>query len=285
MTREATRPGAEFKMAAAGPACSLAIGGLFALLWFFSPDGLEPITAMASWLSYINVALAIFNLIPGFPLDGGRVFRSLIWRFSGNYRGSTRVATLVGRSIGYLFILGGILIILFRPAGLNWFSGLWLAFIGWFLENAASASYHQVRQTATLQGLKVSQVMNSNYPVVPPDITISQLVQEYVFLSGQRFFLVASQGRMEGILTLENIKSVARENWQVKPVEEIMTPVDRLVTVSPDQDTYSALEQMGESGTSHLLVVNEGRIIGIVVRENLLNLLRTRSELGYNVDQ
>ena len=145
MTREATHPGAEFKMAAAGPACSLVIGSLFGLLWFFIPGMTGAIAIMIQWLAIMNLALAGFNLIPGFPLDGGRVFRSLLWRFTGNYMRSTQIATQVGQGIGYLFILGGILIVFLHPFGLDWFSGLWLAFIGWFLRNAALASYRQAQ--------------------------------------------------------------------------------------------------------------------------------------------
>ena len=144
MTREATRSGAELKMAAAGPICSLVIGGLFGLLWLIMPNVTEPIAIMILWLAVMNGVLAAFNLIPGFPLDGGRVFRSLLWRFTGDYSRSTRIATRVGQGIGYLFILGGISIIFLHPFGLSWFDGIWIAFIGWFLESAAAASYRQI---------------------------------------------------------------------------------------------------------------------------------------------
>lgn len=146
MTKEATRPGAELKMAAAGPICSLVISGLFGLLWFFTQGRVEPlatIATIASFLAVMNGLLVAFNLIPGFPLDGGRIFRSLLWHFTGNYIRSSRIATRVGQGIGYLFVLGGISIIFLRPFGLSWFDGIWLAFIGWFLESAASASYRQ----------------------------------------------------------------------------------------------------------------------------------------------
>ena len=145
MTKEASKAKAELLMAGAGPACSLVLGGFFGLLWLFTQGVVEPLAAMALWLAYVNLMLAVFNLIPGFPLDGGRVFRSLLWRVTGNYRRSTQVATRVGQGVGYLFILGGILIVFLRPFGLNWFSGLWLVFIGWFLETAASVSYRQVQ--------------------------------------------------------------------------------------------------------------------------------------------
>ncbi len=277
MTKEAARPGAEFKMAAAGPACSLVIGGLFALLWLFTRGTIEPIAAMAYWLAYINVALAVFNLIPGFPLDGGRVFRSILWQLSGNYKRSTRIATRVGQGVGYLFILGGILIMFVLR---DWLSGLWLAFIGWFLENAASASYRQAQWREALYGFTVSQAMTSDCPVVPPSTTVDQLVQEHILTSGHHSFLVADEGRLMGILTLHNIKTVSQQNWGVTQVKEVMTPVDRLKIAHPDQDALSILEQMDEASINQMPVVSESRVIGLIARDNLIRFLHIRSRLG-----
>ncbi len=173
MTKEATRPGAELKMAVAGPICSLVIGGLFGLLWLFIPEVTEPIASTILWLAVINGVLAAFNLIPGFPLDGGRVFRSLLWRFTGDYSRSTRIATRVGQGVGYSFILGGILIISLHPFGLTWFDGIWIAFIGGFLGSAASASYRQIRWQEALHGFTASEVTPPDSPTVPPDIEVS----------------------------------------------------------------------------------------------------------------
>jgi len=280
MTREARSAGAELKMAAAGPACSLVIAGLFYLVSLFTQNTIVPVAAMAFQLAYINVALAAFNLIPGFPLDGGRVFRSILWKVTGNYKRSTRIATRVGQSTGYLFILGGILIAFLQPFGLGWFSGLWLAFIGWFLGNAASASYRQAQWRGALQGFTASQVMTSDYPVVPLSITVSQLVQGYIFTSGRGYFLVADEDGVRGILTLNNIKSVPQPNWGVTQVKEIMTPVDKLKIAYPDQNALSILEQMDESSINQMPVVSGGGVIGLITRDNLVRLLRTRSELG-----
>ena len=280
MTREARSAGAELKMAVAGPACSLAIAGLFYSVWFFTRNAIVPVTAMAFQLAYINVALAAFNLIPGFPLDGGRVFRSILWQVTGNYERSTRIATWVGQGTGYLFIIGGILVVFLQPFGLDWFSGLWLAFIGWFLENAASVSYRQAQWRGALQGLTASQVMTSDYPVIPLSITVSQLVQGYIFTSGHGCFLVADEGGVRGILTLPNIKSVSQPNWGVTQVKEIMTPFDKLKIAHPDQDALSILEQMDESNINQMPVVSEGRVIGLITRDNLIRLLYTRSQLG-----
>ena len=172
MTKEATHPGAELKMAAAGPICSLVIGGSFGLLWLLTPNMPQPIAIMILWLAIMNGVLAAFNLIPGFPLDGGRVFRSLLWRFTNNYSYSTRIATRVGQGIGCLFILSGISIIFLHPFGLSWFDGIWIVFIGWFLEGAASASYRQIRWQKVPQVFATSQVATSDCPVVPRDTTV-----------------------------------------------------------------------------------------------------------------
>ena len=173
MTREVTRPGAELKMAAAGPICSLAIGGLFGLLWLFIPNIAAPIATMILWLAIVNGALAAFNLIPGFPLDGGRVFRSLLWRFTDNYSRSTQIATRVGQAVGYSFILGGISIIFLRPFGFSLLDGVWIVFVGWFLENAASASYRQLRWDEAVRSFITSQTTTTDHPVIPPDTTAS----------------------------------------------------------------------------------------------------------------
>lgn len=276
ITREAPKASAELVMAAAGPASSLVIGGLFGLLWLFTQNTIVPIAAMAGWLAIVNVLLAAFNMIPGFPLDGGRVFRSLLWRFSGNYRRSTRIATQVGRSVGYLFILGGISVMFLLH---DWIGGLWLAFIGWFLENAASASYRQVQWREELRGLTARQVMTSDYPVVPPQATVTQLVQG-IFASGRHFFLVADDGKLKGILTLPNIKSVSQQNWDTTQVKEIMTPGDKLVVAHPDQEALSILEQMVENDINEMPVVTEGRVIGLITRDSLLRFIRIRSESG-----
>ncbi|MFC2034407.1 site-2 protease family protein [Chloroflexota bacterium] len=171
MSEEVTNYNAELKMAVAGPACSLVIGGLFGLLWFFFHGIIvESVTIMILWLAIMNTALAVFNLIPGFPLDGGRVLRSLLWRFSGNYNRSTRIAARIGQGVGYLFILAGILIIFLHPFDLSWFDGIWLAFIGWFITSAASASYREVLWQEALRRT-ASQVTIPESSVTSPDIT------------------------------------------------------------------------------------------------------------------
>lgn len=277
MTKEATRAGAEFKMAAAGPACSLAIGGVFALVWFLTQDIIEPLSAMAFYLAQINVVLAVFNLIPGFPLDGGRVFRSLMWRFSGNYQRSTRIATRVGQGVAYSFILGGILMMFLLH---EWLGGIWIVLIGWFLQNAASASYRQTRWRQALRGLTASQIMTSDYTEVPPNLTLAELVKGFVLPRGHSFFIVTGEGGVKGILALPNIKSVPQSSWDTTQLEKIMLPLGQLKVARPEQDALSIVEEMDENELNQMPVVSEGRIIGLITRDNLIRFLRARSELG-----
>jgi Zn-dependent protease len=275
ITREPKKASTELAMSAAGPACSLVIGGLFGLVWLFTQSTAEPVAAMAFWLAETNGLLAVFNLIPGFPLDGGRVFRSVLWRFTGNYRRSTQIATQTGRAVGYLFILGGIaLVFLLRDL----FSGLWLAFVGWFLENAASASYRQSQWREGLSGLTAAQVMTTDFAVIAPDVTVVEVIQEHILAGGRRFFVVADQGKLNGVLTLHDIKSVPQQNWGTTRVREVMTAVDKLKVASPDQEVLTVLEEMVENDINQVPVVAEGGVVGLITRDKLLRTLPTRSE-------
>jgi len=278
MTREASRYGAELKMALAGPVASLVIGGLFFVLHLLLQSVNEPVAALTFWLARINVVLALFNLIPGFPLDGGRVFRSLLWRFSGNYQRATRIAFEVGRGVGYLFVAGGVILMFLSRE--NWFNGLWLAFIGIFLTYMATASYRQTQWQAALMGVKVADAMTTTCPVISPYVTISRVVQDYIFVGGHQCFMVTGGGELRGILTLRNIKSVDQKTWDTTAVSDVMTPAERLKVVRMDEEVLSVLEQMEEYGISQMPVESEGRIIGLVTRDDVLRLLYTRSRLG-----
>lgn len=280
MTKEASKASAELKMAAAGPACSLLLGAIFGAIWFLTRNTVPLLAEMTGWLAVINVILAAFNLIPGFPLDGGRVFRSLMWHFSHNYRLSTKIAVWLGQGIGYAFIFCGILIVFVHPFGLSWFDGLWIAFIGWFLQNAASSSYRQTVWREALRGFTVSQVMTSDYIVVPPDMRLSELVQKYIMSIGHRFFLIANESKFFGILTLNNIKPVPQTDWDSTLIDKVMVPADKLLVAEPEQEVLSVLEKMDENAINQMPVVSKGKVVGLVTRDNLARFLRTRSDLG-----
>jgi Zn-dependent protease/CBS domain-containing protein len=281
ITSEPKQPADEFRMAIVGPLASLVLGGIFFGIYFQLRGGntfaAQFVTGIAFWLGYINVALGAFNLIPGFPLDGGRVLRSLIWARNHDLRRSTRIASNAGRVVGFLFIFGGIFIIFFF--GLL-FQGIWLALIGWFLESAAVGSYQQLLMQEMLKGHVASEIMSSDCAIIPPDMTIDHLVNGNILTSGRRCFPVASGSQIMGLMTLHNVKEVPREQWSTETVKEAMTPFDKLKWVRPDEELSSVLRILTQDDINQVPVVQDNKIIGMVSRENLLNFVHVRSRLG-----
>lgn len=276
MTEEPTRPQVEFRMALAGPVTSLIIGGIFLSIYFFLEGTPEFIKAISFWLGWINFILAGFNLIPGFPLDGGRVLRSLLWWRSGEMLRATKTASNIGRGVGYLFIFVGIGLIFYG----SWINGLWLAFIGWFLENAAATSYRQLALLDILKGHTVSELMTQDCPTVPPQTTIQQLVHEQILASGRRCFPVVDKGKIIGLVTIHDVKSIAREQWPHRTVAEIMTPFEKLKSVEPHDDLAKVLRMLTEYNVNQLPVIKDGNLLGMIARDSLLTFISIRSELG-----
>ncbi len=268
----------EFLMALAGPATSLVVAALFGALWFASLSGYPLLHALAGWLAWINGALALFNLIPGFPLDGGRVFRAIVWAATGNLRQATQIATGLGRVVAYGFIFWG----LWQLFGGNWADGLWMAFIGWFLLNAATASYQRVALQEMLAGHTAREVMMTDCPNIPRGLTIDMLVDQVVLPSGRRCFPVTEGDRVFGLLTLHLIKKVPRKRWATTRVEEVMIPLAELQTVMPDDELSVVFERMTAEDINQFPVMDaqRARLLGMVARDNMLAFLRTRAELG-----
>ena len=276
ITKEPEEPGVEFRVALSGPLTSLVIGGVFWGIWFAVRNVNEPVAALSLWLGWINVVLAVFNLLPGFPLDGGRVLRSVLWWRSGSLRNATRNASAVGRVIGYLLIFGGIFLVFFG----NWITGLWLAFIGWFLENAAVGSYRQLALQDQLRGHTVGEVMVRECQTVSPDLTVERLVQEHILPAGRRCFPVVENSRALGLVTMHNVKAVPRDRWSTRRVGDVMTPMDKLKWVPSGQDLSDVLQLMTAEDVNQLPVVENSNVIGMVARDNLLSFIHTRAELG-----
>lgn len=273
---EPRRPGDEFLIAIAGPLTSLILGAVFWGLYYGVEGEYEFVEGVSFWLGWINVAIAGFNLIPGFPLDGGRVLRSILWWKSGNLKKSTKTASGIGRGVGYAFILGGIVII-FWGGLLN---GLWLALIGWFLQNAAQGSYRQLAVEDMLQGHKVSEIMAPDCPAVAPDLPVDRLVHEYILPSGRRCFPVVESGRVIGLITMHEIKSVPRDRWPYETARGIMAPFDQLRVVHPADDLAEVLRIMTGEDVNQLPVVEEdGRMVGMIARDRLLGYISLRGEL------
>ncbi len=269
----------EFWMGIAGPIASVIIGLAclaiaFVLGWRPPEMPQTPIPAMLMWLGIINIGLAIFNMIPGFPLDGGRVLRAIVWWATGDAVRATRIAAGVGQFVAFGFIFWGVLRF-FNGEG---FGGLWMAFIGWFLLDAARASSAQLTITETLRGLRVGDLMAQDCPRVDGRVNLQTLVDDYLLTTGQRCFIVEEKGVVAGIITPNEVKSIARARWPYTTVDEVMQPLERLHSVGPDALVTDVLETMGREDVNQLPVVKDGRLAGVISRAHILRTLQTRAE-------
>ena len=266
---------AEFLIASAGPLVSLILAVLF---YAVQPlvGGTEPLLGLAKYLAYINLALVLFNLIPGYPLDGGRVFRAIVWAITGNLRRATLIAANVGRLFAFLFVFIGV----WQMVSGNFGGGLWIAFIGWFLDTAASAQVQQVMIQGLLTGHTVSQTMSTHCAVVPADLTLQKLVDEHILGSGQRCFLVNHGDNTVGLMTLHRIKEVPRPDWATTSASQVMLPMEQLECIKPDAELWAALQKMDRDGVNQLPVIRDNDVIGMLSRQDVITFLRTLQELG-----
>ncbi len=277
MDEEPPSPRAEFWIALVGPLTSLALAGGFGALWWLTSSARSgPLHALGAWLAWINLALALFNLVPGFPLDGGRVFRSIVWGITGNFRRATTIAAGVGRVVGMGFIFWGV----WQIFGGNWMNGLWIAFIGWFLDNAATQNVAQIALEDALAGRTARDVMNTNSPRIAPFMTLDTLVHQEIFRTGQRAFLVVDDDRLYGLVTLHRITDVSREQWPFTRVDAVMIPQSHLKTVQPDDALTDVLKQMTAEDINQFPVVDDGHLFGMVTRESILTFIQLHSESG-----
>ncbi len=267
--------GAEFWIAIAGPAVSVGLAALFDLLRLAAAP-FAPLLALAKYLAYINGSLALFNLIPGFPLDGGRVLRAILWGTTRSLRRATLTAANVGRMIAFLFILGGV----FRVFSGDLAGGLWIAFIGWFLESAATGQIQQQMVQSLLAGHHVSEAMSTNYAVVPADTTLQEMVDHHILASGRRSFVVVRDREVVGLSTLHHIKEIPRDRWPQVTVADALVPVDRMRWIRPEAELMNAIEQMDRDGVNQLPVMADHHILGMLSREDVISYLRTLQELA-----
>jgi Zn-dependent protease/CBS domain-containing protein len=265
----------EFLVAIAGPIVSMLLAVLFTMAQA-AVSGIQPLWGLFKYLALINFSLAIFNLIPGFPLDGGRVFRALVWAATKDMRRATLVAANAGRLFGFLFIFIGVWKIFNGDFG----GGVWIAFIGWFLDNAASAQVHQAMFQGLLAGHTVSQAMSSHSATVPADLTLQQLVDEHILGGGQRCFLVTRDADTVGMITLHRIKEVPRHDWATTSAAQVMLPLKQLKRIDPDTQLWIALQQMDRDGVNQLPVTRDNHVFGMLSREGVITFLRTLQELG-----
>jgi len=276
---EARTPDSEFKIAAAGPVMSLAIGGVCGVLYLVGSTFLPPqALALLLYFAFVNLLLMGFNLVPGFPLDGGRLLRAVLWKVLGDFRRATYVASICGRVVAASLIGLGLLFLLYN----NLWSGFWFGLIGLFLWHAAKASYEQVRLQEALKGLTVRDVLSQDAVTVAPDLPLDRLVREYLYQYRRRSFpVVDDQGQVRGLVRLGDVRSLPRRQWEGRTVRDAMQPLHEATTVSPDEDLRSVFRKLAQAGGAWLPVVtDDGRLAGVVTQHDLMNLLEIRSELG-----
>jgi Zn-dependent protease len=292
--REPKSPGGEFVMAILGPITSLVLGGVLLLVAVvgsgmqFTPSDttqvlqqMGPLLTMVVWLGSINVILGVFNLIPGFPLDGGRVLRSILWAATNNLQRATRWAAWVGQGIAWLMILAGVAMIFGVQIpffGTGFVSGLWLAFIGWFLNSASAQSYQQLVIHDVLEGVPVSRMMRVNPPVCSSSCTVSRLVHDHIMGTDDQAFPILEGDRLAGLVTLEDVRKVAHDAWDSTIVKDIMTPADKLIAVSPDEDAGQALEKLSSNDVRQLPVLSNGELVGLLRRRDIIKWLQLHAE-------
>ena len=261
---------AEFLIAVVGPLTSFALAALFYLSEPLLVN-VAPALAVAKYLALINGMLGLFNLIPGFPLDGGRVFRAIVWGVSKNFRQATLIAASTGRFFGFLFIVVGVWQALRGNVG----NGLWTAFIGWFLESAAGAQVQQQMVQGLLVGHKVSEVMGNVCIHVPGDTSLQKLVDEEVLTHGRRCFLVDRGDHVAGLLTLHNLKEIPRLSWATTTAAQAMIPVEKLSTIDPNAELWTAMEKMGRDGINQMPVMLGNNLVGMLSRGDIVKYLQT----------
>jgi Zn-dependent protease/CBS domain-containing protein len=273
--REPDNARQEFNIAIAGPLSSIFLAGCFWLVAHFF-HGNDMVVAVTGWLWQINLALAVFNLVPGFPLDGGRILRGIAWGITGDFERATRIAANAGKAFAYVMILIGV----WQALNGNWVGGLWTAFIGWFLLSAAQESFAQVAIRHTLTGVRALDVMTHDIPTVTRDMSLEEYVHE-VLRTGVLTHIVVGAEKPVGLVSLQAARTVPREEWTTNSVQAVMLPVDRIQLATPDEPVLAVLERMQKEDIAQMPVASDGNIVGMISRDAILRVLQTRLQIGH----
>lgn len=276
LSKEPENPGHEFVMAIVGPLTSLVLAGVFWLISLLPIGEGTFLTAIVGYLALINLSLAIFNLLPGFPLDGGRVLRSIIWKTTGNLVRATNIASITGMVFGWGFIAVGVF--LFFWLG-DFFSAIWIALIGFFLTNAAENSRQEITVREHMAGVKVEQVMERNTETISPSMSVEELVRDMFLVKRRRAVPVAEGDRIVGMVSISDVRSLSQDAWASTPVERIMTK-EPLHAVKLDDDLNTAMQVIAQFDLNQIPVLNQGKLVGILSRANVINYLQLKRELG-----
>jgi len=278
ITEEGTLPVLEMLLAAAGLLTNIIIAGIFYAVHSILVNTANVlIDGLILWLAYMYFMLALFHFIPAFPLDVGKLLRILLWKVTGDYDRATGIASWAGQGFGLLLIVCGFLLLILAS---QWFNGLALIFVGWVLYIAAAQSRRKTALREALQNIKAQDVMARECPSTTPELSLGQLVRDCILVTGQRYFVVAEGGKLQGMVTMRNIKQVPKKDWNSTQIGEIMTPASELKTAHAHQSAARLLEQMDDLGIDHMPVLEKGVVIGVITRDTLIRLKKTRAELG-----
>ena len=278
MGDEPPNPMAEFMMAVVGPLSSIAIGGIAYVVYLQGarlgwPD---PVNGIIGYLSYINALLAAFNLLPAFPLDGGRVLRSILWGWKKNLRWATHISSKIGRGFGILLVIVGA----FQFLKGNFIGGMWWFLIGMFLQGAAKTSYQQLLIRKALEGEQVRRFMKSDPVTITPSLSVDRLVEDYIYKYHHKMFpVVEDTDKLIGCVTTRQVKEIPREEWAYRKVGEITSPCSPENTIGSQADAMKALSVMSKSGLSRLMVTEGNRLVGIIALKDMLAFLSLKVEL------
>ena len=281
LATEPEKPGLEFIMAIAGPTSSLVLAGIFWGIWYLLGSQFAFAKAIFGYMALANALLAGFNLLPGFPLDGGRVFRSILWKTTGDLLKATNIATAVGRLFAWIFMaLGVFLVFGFNVFGLGGFlNGLWFVFVGWFLNSAADSSRQEATLREHLTGVLVGQVMEKDVSSVRPETNIADLVQTVFIQKNKRTIPVTDGDNLVGVVTISDIKGLPQEQWPVTPVSQIMHR-EPIHTVKPEDDLNAAMKLMAQYDLNQIPVLGQGKLVGVLTRADVINYLHLSQELN-----
>ncbi len=279
LSRQPKSAGEEFAIAAAGPATSFVIAALTGVAGFAVSGTNEQAEAILYYLASVNAVLGVFNLLPGFPLDGGRVLRSIAWRSTGSFRRATRIASSVGELFGYALMGGGFL---FALSGFV-IQGLWFLFIGWFLTGAARSESQGMQLESILAGLFARDLMDESFPSVAPGLPVQAVVDDYMVGEGHRAVIVANDGTVMGILSVNDVRRVPRAEWPNTPAQRVMTPRERVVSVDAGTPAFDVLMLVSKKGLNQVPVLAEGRMVGLITRRHLLDRIQLAETLAPDV--
>jgi Zn-dependent protease/CBS domain-containing protein len=268
----------EFFMSIAGPITSIVLGLIFFGIYLVgsASEWPKPAIGILFYIGAINVILAGFNLVPAFPLDGGRVLRSALWYWKGSLRWATRVASQIGSVFGIVLIVLGVIYFI-RGAFLG---GIWWALIGLFIRRASQMSYQRVLIRRALEGETVGRFMKHEPVTVPPGISINDLVEHYVYKHHFKMYPVTRNGELLGCITTKEIKAIPREEWRERIVTDVIQPCSAENTIGPETDATTALSLMGKTGQSRLMVTDGGRLVGLIALKDLLRFLTVKMDLS-----